>query len=141
MQSFCFGVFNFSPVSINEDNEPIWFKWLRAVEVEFFLDEVKDILEGVVGVRESEFFKGALYLSFWVVISEHGDKQFFVVFIYAFPGRGKDGGSEGVSESDTRDFKVEVAEGEVKVSVVEAIWGVFWVGFKEKFSFFKHDGV
>ena len=61
---FCFWVFNFSPVGIDENSEPIWFKWLKAVEVEFFLDEVKDILEGVVGVRESKFFKGALYLSF-----------------------------------------------------------------------------
>ncbi|MBA2848004.1 hypothetical protein HNQ76_000350 [Thermosulfuriphilus ammonigenes] len=68
-------------------------------------------------------------MGFGVAVGQHGDEQFFVVFIDAFPAFGKDGGPKRMANSDSRDFEIEVTEGEVEVSVVEAVSGVFKVIF------------
>jgi len=65
----------------------------------------------------------------------------FVVFVYAFPAFREDGRSEGMSTSDSRDFEIEIAEGEVEISGVEAVSGIFGMILEEKFSFFEHNGV
>ncbi len=58
------------------------------------------------------------HLSLGVAIGKHGYEEFFAVFIDPFPSFRQDSWFEG---------EVEVAKGKAKLSLIEAVSGVFWV--------------
>ena len=78
----------FFPARLDEDGKPVGFEGLLAVEIKLLLNELEDIFQGFFGIREAGFLQGSLDLGLRVTVDQHGDEQFFVVFVDTFPAFG-----------------------------------------------------